>query len=91
MPRPPEVTPETKMNHRADSWKKNLAINVAKPLIAEHWRLLSYTIVEALWGKCGDEGRAVGELRKIPDGCTPARTNARRSCTKLSHNEADSL
>ena len=54
------------MNHRADSWKNNLAINVAKLLIAEHWRLLSYTIVEALWSKCGDADRAVDELRKIP-------------------------
>jgi hypothetical protein len=47
------LTLELKMNHRADSWKKNLAINVAKPLIAEDWRLLRHTIVQSLRVNCG--------------------------------------
>jgi hypothetical protein len=85
------------MNHWADSWKNNLAINVAKLLIAEHWRLLSYTIVEALWGKCGDEDRAVDELRKIPDGCasfcepTRRENRAQNGAKTRSQGEADSL
>jgi hypothetical protein len=86
------------MNHRADSWKNNLAINVAKLLIAEHWRLLSYTIVEALWGKCGDEDRVVDELRKIPDSCawfcvnqTRRENRAHNGAKTRSQGEADSL
>jgi hypothetical protein len=41
------------MNQGADSWKKNLAITVAKPLIVEHWRQLRHTIVDALCSNCG--------------------------------------
>jgi hypothetical protein len=69
------------MNHRADSWKKNLAINVAKPLIAEHWRLLSYTIVESVRGKCGDEDLTADETRKIPD----ARASCTNKCAMILH------
>jgi len=51
------------MNQRADSWKKNLQLNVAKPLIDRRGWLLSHTM------RCGMAENRIETARDDSFGC----------------------
>src|ERR1700692_4749946 len=51
------------MNQRADSWKKNLQLNVAKPLIDRRGWLLSHTM------RCGIAENRIETARDDSFGC----------------------